>query len=90
MDDETINRYITTLTEQLITAAGQISKLRASVSILRLVLAAEINRDHPETALAFFRQLEQKFLDADPNEQEQKEATEIIADWKKSGGKGEA
>jgi|HubBroStandDraft_6_1064221.scaffolds.fasta_scaffold03146_12 hypothetical protein len=90
MDDETVNRYINTLTEQLIAATGEIAKLRASINALRFVLADALNRDHPEKALTLFRQIEQKFLGSDPTEKQRIEASEIIELWKKSGGQGEA
>jgi hypothetical protein len=88
MDDETINRYIASLTEQLIAAASQISALRASVNVLRVSVATQMNPDDPFLALRLFRALEAKALDSDPQEQELKAASEMIEAaklWKKHG-----
>jgi len=90
MDDETINRYIGTLTDKLIATTGELARLRASINALRFVLADALDRDHPEKPLALFRQLEQKFLGSNPSAQEQKEAAEIIDAWKQGGGRGDA
>ena len=87
MDDEAINQYVTMLTDQLIAASGQITQLKASVRVLKVVLANEMNRNHPATALRLFRRLERKLCDADPSAQEQKEAASIIEDWKKHYGR---
>ncbi|MFZ0310053.1 MAG: hypothetical protein WAL89_17900 [Candidatus Sulfotelmatobacter sp.] len=76
------------LTEQLVTFAGEIATLRASVSVLKVALACEMNPSHPETALTLFARLQQKFLDADPSEQQRKEVAELMDAmklWQKHG-----
>jgi hypothetical protein len=86
MDDEKVNKFFAAISEQFIMVTGQLSVLKASVNVLKVVLASEMNADRPEEFLALFRKLEQKFLDSDPQEQERKEAAatiEAIKLWKK-------
>jgi len=89
MEDAQIKQMIATLSEQLINAAGQLSALKASVSVLKGVLATQLNPDHPLEVLEFFQEQEAKFLNSDPQEQARKHAAETIAAvklWKGGGG----
>jgi hypothetical protein len=93
MDDEKINKFIALTNESLVTLGGHIASLRASVTVLKFALAGEMNRDHPEKALALFAQIEKRFLDSDPNEQQRKEVAEMMEAVKLSeehGGTHEA
>lgn len=78
MDEGKINEFIAKAAEQIIALERQYIQLRASVSAIKFVLADEVNRNHPEEALAFFRRIEQKILDADPHVRGLEEASEIM------------
>ena len=92
MEDAQIKQMIAKLSEQLINAAGQLSALKASVSVLKGALATLLNPENPLEVLEFFRNQETKFLKMDPQAQAQQEASEIIAAVKlwKSGGTHES
>jgi hypothetical protein len=93
MDDKEIKEFIASTNETLVTLAGHVASLRASVIVLKFALAGEMNRGHPEKALALFEKLEKKFLDSDPNEKQRKEVAEMMEAVKLSkdhGGTHEA
>lgn len=88
-DDEKIRGFIQTFSEQLVTLVGQISELRASVNVLKLIEVSRLSPDDPLEGLKQLRVLEEKLLSSDPNEKARKEASEIIEAlkvWQKSGG----
>jgi hypothetical protein len=91
MDDEIVKDFIRTFSEQFIKLAGQVAELRASVNVLKSVLAMQMCPDDPEEGVRQFRILEKKLLDADSSEKQRKEVVDIIDGvkaWRKKGGGG--
>jgi hypothetical protein len=88
MNDEQLAKFVTTATEQILALERLAIQLKASVNTLKVVLASELNRNHPEKALALFRQIEEKLLNADPHAQEHEEFAEMheaIKLWEQHG-----
>jgi hypothetical protein len=89
MAEKDVQKFIATISEQLVILAGQLTELRASVNVLKVIEATRLSPDDPLEALKQLRVLEKKILDSDPHEKERKEASEIIEAvklWKKQGG----
>jgi hypothetical protein len=88
MDDEEIRDLFATLTKQLMEVVGQLNGLHASVNVLKVSLANEMNPAEPVEALELFGKLEEKCLNYDPQEKERKRASEIldaVTLWKRHG-----
>ena len=91
MDDEQLEKLramVIRLSEELVTMAGQITALRASMNVLKLLEAYRQNPDDPAAALSSLRDAEQVALKSDPNEQERQQvadAIEFLKRWKKGG-----
>ena len=81
------------LSKQFVALAGQVSQLRASVRVLKILAAHQTNPANPANALDVFRDAEALVLKHDPTEQERQYVAQIIQTLElahKIGGGGEA
>lgn len=88
MDEEKINNFVRSISEQMIHMGGALAQLRASVNVLKVYVASQMSPDDPSAALESLRQLEETLLANDQNEQERQEAAQIIdavKEWRKMG-----
>jgi hypothetical protein len=89
MDDAQINKFIATVSEQMLILETQIVKLRASVTVLKGLAVLEMNPDDPLDGLKHFQTLEQTVRAHDPAAQAGEEALgimEAVKLWQKHGG----
>ena len=89
MDDAQINKFIATVSEQILILAGQVTKLQASVNVLKGLAILEMSPEDPLDGAKQLQALEKTLLRTDPNAQAHQEASEIIEAvklWRKHGG----
>lgn len=89
MDDDKINKFFTTISEQMLALSGQLSELRASVNVLKVIESMRLNPVEPIEGLKALRQLEEKQQALDPSAQELKDVSEMIEAlklWKNTSG----
>lgn len=89
MNEQQTDAQLAKIHETLLSISLEIAKIRAAVNALKIVVADDINRNHPEKALKLFQRLEEKILSADLQAQESHQAIEQIDAlklWKEFGG----
>ena len=89
MDEDKFQKFIATFSQQFIILAGQVSEIRASVNVLKVVAATQLSPDDPVAALKLLQRQEKVYLDSDPNNKDLQEASatiEAVNLWKKHGG----
>jgi hypothetical protein len=93
MDDAKRENAIATLTGQLLTLDKGLADLRASVTVLKGILAIQLNPDDPIDGAKQIRSLEDEVLKFDPNASARRQAADVIEAvklWKKHGGPHES
>jgi hypothetical protein len=89
MDDTKIQNFIATISEQFIVLEEQIAELRASVTVLKGILAIQLSPDDPLEGAKQLRHLEDAVLKRDPNASARQQAADVIEAvrlWQKTGG----
>ena len=96
MDDDLLlklQRSHQVLMEQFVNLTGLVTELRASVNVLKLHLANQIQPGDPAPVLAMLEEMEKALLKASPEEQERLRAFDLIQALKaakKHGSPGSA
>ena len=93
MDGTKIQTTLETLTEQILSLHNTVAELRASVNVLKGILAIQLNPDDPADGAKQIQSLEAQFLNFDPNLPARQRAAEIIEAVKlarKHGGSHES
>ena len=78
MEPEKIQSTLENLTEQILSLHNSMADLRASVNVLKGILAIQLNPDNPADGAKQIQSLEEKFLNFDPNLPARQRAAEII------------
>jgi hypothetical protein len=89
MDQTTIQTTLDTLTEQFLILDKNLAQLKASVDVLKGILAIQLNPDDPLDGARQLRDLENQVLKFDSNAPARQQAAEVIEAvklWKKHGG----
>jgi hypothetical protein len=77
------------LTEQFLILERQVAKLRASLLVLKGIVAMDLNPSDPIEAVKQIQALEDRMLNADPNNAARQQTAEILEAvklWKMKGG----
>jgi hypothetical protein len=89
MEEEQLLNTILTLSKEIVALTSQVTTLRVSVNVLKVLLATQLSRDDVAGFLAILELQEKKVLEADPGEQERRQVAETIdalRAWKLRGG----
>lgn len=84
MNDEQIAHSIRALAKQIISTHEDLLKMRASINVLKVSIAA-LSETDPKSALLEFEKAEKKFLEADPSVQQAQSIRELVDLLEKHG-----
>ena len=74
MDDDAISQLI----EQMLTLNKSLAELRASVAVLKGVLAFQLNPDDPRDGARQIQDLQDRVLTSDPNASARQQAADVV------------